>query len=94
LYPGKSNNEMLRMQMDSMGPFPRKMLRKSKFWQRHFNVQNFHFLQICIDEVSQQVRSLFVGARPLLARTRSCRNIDHTTTTGVRQGGECDETGT
>jgi hypothetical protein len=47
---------MLRMQMDAMGPFPRKMLRKSKFWQRHFHTQTFYFQQICIDEVSQQVR--------------------------------------
>lgn len=54
LYPGRSNNEMLRMQMEAMGPFPRKMLRKSKFWQRHFNTQTFYFQQICIDEVSQQ----------------------------------------
>ena len=31
------------------------MLRKSKFWQRHFNTNTLHFQQICIDEASQQV---------------------------------------
>jgi len=55
LFPGKSNNEMLRMQMEAMGRFSRKMLRQSKFWQRHFNSATFYFQQICIDEVSQQV---------------------------------------
>jgi len=54
LFPGKSNNEMLRMQMEAMGRFSRKMLRQSKFWQRHFNSATFYFQQICIDEVSQQ----------------------------------------
>lgn len=56
LFAGQSNNEMLKMQMEVMGPIPRKMLRKSKFWQRYFNPQTYLFQQICVDEVSKQVR--------------------------------------
>lgn len=47
---------MLKLHMDAMGPFPRKMLRKAKFASRHFNPQTFYFQQVCVDEVSQQVR--------------------------------------
>lgn len=37
LFPGRTNNEMLRLMMDVKGPFPRKMLRKGAFWDRHFD---------------------------------------------------------
>jgi serine/threonine-protein kinase PRP4 len=80
LYPGRSNNEMLRMQMEAMGPFPRKMLRKSKFWQRHFNTQTFYFQQICIDEVSQQVRhthNTHTKRTPTTAHLTACHTQEY-----------------
>jgi serine/threonine-protein kinase PRP4 len=36
LFPGRTNNEMLKLMMDAKGPFPRKMLRKGEFAPRHF----------------------------------------------------------
>lgn len=36
LFPGKTNNEMLKLMMDVKGPFPRKMLRRAEFGFRHF----------------------------------------------------------
>ncbi|KAI3944185.1 hypothetical protein MKW98_016415 [Papaver atlanticum] len=43
LFPGRSNNDMLRLHMELKGPFPKKMLRKGAFADQHFDqVQNFH----------------------------------------------------
>ncbi|PVV02263.1 hypothetical protein BB560_003288 [Smittium megazygosporum] len=36
LFPGRSNNQMLKLMMDLKGRFPNKMLRKSKLAREHF----------------------------------------------------------
>ena len=36
LFPGKSNNEMLKLFMDVKGPFPKKMLKRGAFVAQHF----------------------------------------------------------
>ncbi|XP_020587471.1 serine/threonine-protein kinase prpf4B isoform X2 [Phalaenopsis equestris] len=43
LFPGPSNNDMLRLHMELKGPFPKKMLRKGAFIDQHFDQDlNFH----------------------------------------------------
>ncbi|KAG6471780.1 hypothetical protein ZIOFF_069226 [Zingiber officinale] len=43
LFPGPSNNDMLRLHMELKGPFPKKMLRKGAFTDQHFDQDlNFH----------------------------------------------------
>jgi serine/threonine-protein kinase PRP4 len=43
LFPGPSNNDMLRLHMELKGPFPKKMLRKGAFTMQHFDQDlNFH----------------------------------------------------
>ncbi|CAN6478770.1 unnamed protein product [Victoria cruziana] len=43
LFPGPSNNDMLRLHMELKGPFPKKMLRKGAFTDHHFDQDlNFH----------------------------------------------------
>ncbi|KAG2622494.1 hypothetical protein PVAP13_3NG263100 [Panicum virgatum] len=43
LFPGPSNNAMLRLHMELKGPFPKKMLRKGAFTMQHFDQDlNFH----------------------------------------------------
>lgn len=37
LFPGSSNNEMLRLHMELKGPFPKKMLKKGLFTKDHFD---------------------------------------------------------
>ncbi|CAN6292224.1 unnamed protein product [Urochloa humidicola] len=37
LFPGKTNNDMLRLQMKSKGALPKKMLRKGAFAKEHFD---------------------------------------------------------
>jgi len=41
LFPGRHNNEMLRLHMDSAGRFPAKMIRRGKFSEQHFSDNNF-----------------------------------------------------
>lgn len=36
LFPGKTNNEMLKLMMDVKGPFPKRMLKKGQFAFKHF----------------------------------------------------------
>jgi serine/threonine-protein kinase PRP4 len=54
LFPGKSNNEMLWMIMELKGMFSRKILRRSKFWMRHFNPDNFNFRLVATNEMTKQ----------------------------------------
>ncbi|GKU90347.1 hypothetical protein SLEP1_g4351 [Rubroshorea leprosula] len=43
LFPGATNNDMLRLHMELKGPFPKKMLRKGAFTDQHFDQDlNFH----------------------------------------------------
>ncbi|KAJ4710540.1 Protein kinase-like protein [Melia azedarach] len=43
LFPGATNNDMLRLHMELKGPFPKKMLRKGAFADQHFDQDlNFH----------------------------------------------------
>ncbi|THU64333.1 hypothetical protein C4D60_Mb01t25370 [Musa balbisiana] len=43
LFPGPSNNDMLRLHMELKGTFPKKMLRKGAFTDQHFDQDlNFH----------------------------------------------------
>ncbi|KAJ2489494.1 U4/U6 small nuclear ribonucleoprotein prp4 [Coemansia sp. RSA 2050] len=36
LFPGKSNNHMLRLMMEARGHFANKMLRRGQLWSQHF----------------------------------------------------------
>ncbi|KAF2311134.1 hypothetical protein GH714_019650 [Hevea brasiliensis] len=43
LFPGPTNNDMLRLHMELKGPFPKKMLKKGAFVDQHFDQDlNFH----------------------------------------------------
>ena len=55
LFPGRSNNEMLKLMMDVQGPFPKKMLRRGAFADRHFDLKdpNCSFYHIEEDPVTQ-----------------------------------------
>lgn len=46
LFPGKTNNEMLKLIMDVKGPFPKKMLKKGAFTDRSASVSP-QMLQAC-----------------------------------------------
>ena len=54
LFPGKSNNEMLKLFMDLKGKMSNKLIRKSMFRDQHFD-PSFNFLYHEVDKVTQRV---------------------------------------
>ncbi|KAL0424770.1 UNVERIFIED_CONTAM: Serine/threonine-protein kinase PRP4 [Sesamum radiatum] len=64
LFPGPTNNDMLRLHMELKGPFPKKMLRKGLFTDQHFD-QDLNFLATEEDPVSKKaIRRLLVNIKP------------------------------
>lgn len=54
LFPGKSNNEMLKFMMETKGKFNHKMIKKGTFSSKHFDLQSFDFLSEETDSVTKQ----------------------------------------
>ena len=54
LFPGKSNNEMLKLMMELKGKMPHKMARKGMFKDRHFD-PSFNFQYTEVDKVTERV---------------------------------------
>lgn len=70
LFPGRSNNEMLKLFMDVKGPFPKKMLKRGAFVAQHFEDDpNTSFALLEEDPVTKRPVSRLlpspVGAFPL-----------------------------
>ncbi|MCL7022073.1 hypothetical protein MKW94_012722 [Papaver nudicaule] len=64
LFPGPSNNDMLRLHMELKGPFPKKMLRKGAFTDQHFD-QDFNFHATEEDPVTKKaIKRILVNIRP------------------------------
>ena len=59
LFPGKTNNEMLKLMMESKGKMPHRMVRKGMFRDTHFD-SSFSFLYTEIDRVTERVSWLLV----------------------------------
>ncbi|XP_076014352.1 pre-mRNA processing factor 4Bb [Genypterus blacodes] len=53
LFPGSSNNHMIKLAMDLKGKMPNKMIRKGLFRDQHFD-QNLNFLYIEVDKVTER----------------------------------------
>uniref|UniRef100_A0A915E5Z9 Serine/threonine-protein kinase PRP4 homolog n=1 Tax=Ditylenchus dipsaci TaxID=166011 RepID=A0A915E5Z9_9BILA len=53
MFPGKSNNQMLKYMMDLRGKLPNKVIRKAQFKDQHFD-QNCSFLYHEVDKVTQR----------------------------------------
>ena len=54
LFPGKTNNEMLKLMMEVKGKMPHKMARKGMFKDNHFD-PSFNFLYTEVDKVTERV---------------------------------------
>jgi len=57
MFPGKSNNEMLKLIMDLKGKLPNRLIRKGTFRELHFDT-NFNFLYHEVDKVTQRVTAI------------------------------------
>uniref|UniRef100_A0A8C4NJ72 Serine/threonine-protein kinase PRP4 homolog n=1 Tax=Eptatretus burgeri TaxID=7764 RepID=A0A8C4NJ72_EPTBU len=53
LFPGKTNNHMLKFMMDLKGKMPNKMIRKGMFKDQHFD-QNLNFTHIEVDKITER----------------------------------------
>ncbi|KAG0046386.1 U4/U6 small nuclear ribonucleoprotein prp4 [Gryganskiella cystojenkinii] len=53
LFPGKTNNQMLKMMMDLKGPFSKKMIRKGEFYLNHFD-EDCNFLSVEVEKVTKK----------------------------------------
>lgn len=66
LFPGNSNNKMLKLMMDLKGKFPNKMLRKAQFIDIHFD-SDLNFLSTDVDKISgKKLTKKVVINKPLL----------------------------
>ncbi|XP_075522264.1 uncharacterized protein LOC142555326 isoform X2 [Primulina tabacum] len=64
LFPGPTNNDMLRLHMELKGSFPKRMLRKGAFADQHFD-QDLNFLATEEDPVTKKgIRRLIVNVKP------------------------------
>ena len=61
LFPGKTNNEMLKVMMELKGKMPHKMARKGMFKERHFD-SSFNFLYTEVDKVTERVSRGFLNS--------------------------------
>jgi len=53
MFPGKTNNEMLKLFMQVKGKFPKKLLRKAQFRELHFD-ENFNYLSKETEAITQK----------------------------------------
>ncbi|MGH0171093.1 UNVERIFIED_CONTAM: hypothetical protein FKN15_060812 [Acipenser sinensis] len=78
LFPGKTNNHMLKLAMDLKGKMPNKMIRKGLFKDQHFD-QNLNFLYIEVDKVTERekvtVMSTINPTKDLLADLVGCQRL-------------------
>lgn len=64
LFPGPTNNDMLRLHMELKGPFPKKLLRKAAFADQHFDA-DLNFLAIEEDSVTKKsIRRMILNIKP------------------------------
>ncbi|XP_019427636.1 PREDICTED: serine/threonine-protein kinase prpf4B-like isoform X3 [Lupinus angustifolius] len=64
LFPGLTNNDMLRLHMELKGPFPKKMLRKGAFIEQHFD-HDLNFLATEEDPVTQKtIKRMILNIKP------------------------------
>ena len=59
LFPGKSNNHMLKCMMDLKGKMPNRMIKKGFLKDSHFD-NNFNFKYIEVDKVTERVRFILL----------------------------------
>ncbi|KAI9312097.1 kinase-like domain-containing protein [Dichotomocladium elegans] len=53
LFPGRSNNQMLKHIMEVKGKFPNRMIRKGQFCSQHFDEDN-NFISVEIDRLTNK----------------------------------------
>ncbi|KAM3138802.1 hypothetical protein pb186bvf_009005 [Paramecium bursaria] len=65
LFPGETNNEMLKLQLQTMGKFSMKILKRSALVSKYFD-QNYNFLNSERDPITKQIiqKPILLGEKP------------------------------
>uniref|UniRef100_K1QGH6 Serine/threonine-protein kinase PRP4 homolog n=1 Tax=Magallana gigas TaxID=29159 RepID=K1QGH6_MAGGI len=88
LFPGQSNNEMLKFMMDLKGKFPNKIIRKGMFRDQHFD-SNYNFLYHEVDKVTHRekvsVLSTISASKDLFAELIGYQRLPEDQLKKVRQ---------
>ncbi|KAM9308284.1 serine/threonine-protein kinase PRP4 homolog [Gastrophryne carolinensis] len=78
LFPGKTNNHMIKLAMDLKGKMPNKMIRKGVFKDQHFD-SNLNFMYIEVDKVTERekvtVMSTINPTKDLLSDLIGCQRL-------------------
>ena len=65
MFPGKTNNHMLKLFQEARGKFPKPLLRKAQFSTQHFDA-DLNFLSIETDSVThKEVRKVLLFNQPV-----------------------------
>lgn len=59
LFPGKTNNEMLRLMMETRGRIPNRVIRRGTLRNEHFDEQ-CNFLYHEVDKITGKVRDFLI----------------------------------
>ena len=59
LFPGKSNNEMLKLMMEVKGKMPHRVAKRGILKDQHFD-SSFNFLYTEVDKVTEKVHALTI----------------------------------
>ncbi|KAG0717748.1 Serine/threonine-protein kinase PRP4 [Chionoecetes opilio] len=70
MYPGKTNNQMLKLFMDLKGKMPNKVIRKGAFKDQHFDA-SCNFLVQDVDRVTEREKIV------VIATINPIRNLQH-----------------
>lgn len=81
MFPGRSNNHMLKLFTDVKGKYPNKLVRKSQFKDTHFDV-NCNLLYHEIDKVTERNKIT------VLANLKPSRDLESELIAGQRLGRE------
>ena len=81
MFPGRSNNHLLKLQMEAKGKISSKLIKRGKFADRHFDLTSNQFMQ---EDSSMNVTLVKtvpipqVPTRPILNRLRETFGVEKT----------------
>ena len=88
MFPGKTNNQMLKYFMDLKGKFSNKLIRKSEFKDKHFD-ENCNFKYQELDRITDREKVVLMNnikpTRDLMSELRAEQNLPPEQLEKVRQ---------
>uniref|UniRef100_A0A914Y2L5 Protein kinase domain-containing protein n=1 Tax=Panagrolaimus superbus TaxID=310955 RepID=A0A914Y2L5_9BILA len=79
MFPGKSNNQMLKFMMDLKGKYANKVIRRAEFRTQHFD-ENCNFMYHEVDKVTQRdkitILPVIKASRDLTSELIGEQNVD------------------